>query len=98
MTQISLRLPDGLAEQVRQHAARAGTSVNAWITLVLGAAVDPELAGSEAERTRERLARAALLASPPPYATRPDAQRVARARSAAGRGRSLGEIVVDDRG
>lgn len=97
MTQISLRLSDDLAQRVRQHAARAGSSVNAWITLVLGAAVDPELAGDEVERTRERLVRAGLLASPGRRSTRPDERRVAQARAAAGRGRPLGTIVVDDR-
>lgn len=97
MTQFSVRLPDELAEQVRQHAARAGASVNAWITLVLTAAVDPDLAGSEAERTRERLARAGLLSPPSRRATRPDERRVSAARAAAGRGRPLAEIVSDER-
>jgi hypothetical protein len=55
---MSLRLPDELAAQVRAHAEGAGRSLNGWITAVLAAAVDPDLAGSEAEPTRERLARA----------------------------------------
>ncbi len=97
--QISLRLPDELGAQVRLHAERAGRSVNGWITLVLGAAVDPDLAGSEAERTRERLARAGLLAPlTGARGRRPDADAVARARAAAGRGRSLSGLVSDDRG
>ena len=98
MTQFSLRLSDDLADQVRVHAERSGRSVNGWIALVLSAAVDPALAGSEAERTRERLARAGLLAEPGAHGTRPDPRRVARARKAAGRGRPLGEIVANSRG
>lgn len=94
---MSLRLPDELADQIRAHAERAGHSVNRWIALVLGAAVDPELAGSEAERVRERLARAGLLAPTGAQGTRPDKSSVARARAAAGRGRTLGEMVTDNR-
>jgi plasmid stability protein len=97
MAQLSLRLPDELAAQVRSHAARAGRSTNAWIALVLAAAVDPELAGDDVERTRERLARAGLLAPPARAAGRPDPRRVERARRAAAGGRELGAIVADER-
>lgn len=95
--QMSLRLPDELAARVRAHAELAGHSVNGWITLVLGAAVDPDLAGSEAERTRERLARAGLLASGDGSARKPDARAVARARKAAAVGTPLGTVVSDGR-
>lgn len=95
--QMSLRLDDSLAEDVRAHAARAGMSVNGWIALVLGAAVDPELAGSEAERTRERLARAGLLVTSAEAARPPDPRKVERARKAAGTGTPLGSLVADGR-
>lgn len=96
--QMSLRLPDELAVQVRAHAERAGQSVNGWIALVLGAAVDPDLAGSEAERTRERLARAGLLAAGGGSGRKPDARAAARARQAAASGTTLEAIVTDSRG
>jgi len=95
--QMSLRLTDELASQVRSHAKRSGRSVNGWIVLVLSAAVDPDLAGSEAERTRERLARAGLLAPSSGKGRRPDHQAVARARTAAGKGTSLSALVTDSR-
>ena len=95
--QMSLRLPDDLADQVRAHAARTGHSLNGFITLVLRAVVDPSLAGSEAERTRERLARAGLLEQPAGRRRRPDPRAVEQARVAAGRGTALGAIVTDSR-
>lgn len=96
--QMSLRLPDRLAAQVRDRAARSGKSVNGWITLVLSAAVDPELAGSEVERIRDRLRLAGLLDEAEGGARKPDPGAVARARRAAGRGTPLAAIVTDDRG
>lgn len=96
--QMSLRLPDDLAARVRERAARSGKSVNGWIALVLSAAVDPELAGSEAERVRERLRRAGLLDEAPGSAREPDPAAVARARQAAGGGTPLAAIVTDERG
>lgn len=100
MAQITLRIDDELARQVKRHAQAAGRSVNGWIAAVLGAAVDPELAGSEAGRTRERLARAGLLATPAARDTRrrPDEGAVRRARRAAGTGTPLSELVARDRG
>ena len=99
MSQLTIRLDEALARQVKEHAGRAGRSVNGWVVAVLSAAVDPELAGSDAERTRERLARAGLLATP--AGTRPvppDPERLERARRAAGNGRSLSELVSEGRG
>lgn len=99
MAQVTLRLPDGLAAELRSAAAARGQSLNAWATAVLSAAVDPDLAGTEAERLRERLSRAGLLASPSHRrAHRPDPARVARAREAAGQGRSLADLVAKERG
>lgn len=95
---VTLRLPAGVADRLRGEAGARGRSLNAYATAVLTAAVDPGLAGSEMERVRERLARAGLLATSPPSRTRrPDPERVARARAAAGRGRPLSEYVSDDR-
>ena len=100
MTQLTLRLPDGLAELLRQAAKTNGSSLNQFACAVLAAAVDPDLAGDEVARLRERLARAGLLASVPPearHAQRPDQAAVAAARAAAGKGRPLAELVGEDR-
>jgi plasmid stability protein len=98
MIQLTLRVPDDLIGRVREAAKEHGRSVNAWATDVLRAAVDPELAGEEAARVRERLARAGLLATGKPRSgPRPDPKAVARARSAAGVGTPLSEIVAEDR-
>jgi hypothetical protein len=94
---LTLRVPSDLAERLRGAAHERGESLNAYATTVLGAAVDPELAGSDVERLRERLARAGLLATVHP-APRPDPELVARARRAATKGRSLSDIVIEERG
>lgn len=99
MTQMNLRLPDDVARRVKQAANARGVSLNRWATSVLQAAVDPDLAGDEAARVRERLARAGLLASPPTGSgRRPAPAELARARAASGRGRQLSELVAEGRG
>jgi plasmid stability protein len=99
MAQLTIRLDDDLADEVRAHADAAGRSLNAWTVAVLRVAVDPEYADSAFERTRGRLARAGLLA--PPGAggrPRPSDEALEEARAAAGRGTPLARIVADDRG
>jgi plasmid stability protein len=98
MTQVTWRAPDELAERVRESAARAGRSMNEFITGVLDAATDPESAGTEIERIRERLARAGVLADHGPRHRRPDAESVAQARRAAAHGTPLSELVERGRG
>jgi uncharacterized protein (DUF1778 family) len=99
MTQVTLRLPLELVQRLK-HAARVrGQSLNSWAALVFTAAVDPDLAGDAADQLRERLARAGLLAPLEGRArARPDADRVARARAAAGKGRALSDFVDEGRG
>jgi len=98
MPQLTLRIDERLAGDLKTHAAKAGRSVNSWASQVLQAAVDPDLAGTDAQRTRERLARAGLLVTPPARERRrPDAKRLARARRAAGRGMSLSALVLEGR-
>lgn len=98
MAQVTWRTPDELLERVRLAATSSGRSVNEWMTQVLDAATDPELSGSEAERVRDRLARAGLLAkaSAGPV-TRPDPLALDEARQAAGQGTSLSDLVIDAR-
>lgn len=98
MAQLTLRLSEELADELRAAAAARGQSLNAWATAVLRAAVDPDLAGDEAERVRARLARAGLLSTEPPQrAHRPSRRKVDEARAAAGRGRRLSDIVTEER-
>jgi hypothetical protein len=97
MSQLTIRASDALVGRVRAAARRSGRSINEYVSLVLDAATDPELAGDEAEGIRERLARAGLLAPAGAPRPRPDADSVAAARAAAGRGRRLSDIVTSDR-
>ncbi|MGE4426969.1 MAG: transcriptional regulator [Solirubrobacteraceae bacterium] len=98
MRQVTLRLDDDLATDVARVAADRGTSVNAFAAAVLSAAVDPELAGDEAERLRARLRARGLLADPQP-ARRSGItdEQLAAARAAAGRGQTLASLVTAQR-
>ena len=84
-------------KRVRCAARRSGRSMNEYVTCVLNAATDPEFGGDEAERVRERLARAGLLAPGGAPGRRPGSAALRRAKRAAGRGTPLGEIVAEDR-
>jgi hypothetical protein len=66
-----------------------------FITSVLGAATGPESAATEAERIRERLARAGVLVERGPWHRRPDAEAAGRARHAfAGTRRARARVSV----
>lgn len=98
MRQVTLRLPDELADRLKQAARAQERSVNGYATAVLAAAVERELACDEASRVRERLARAGLLAPTSGTARgRPSNAAVARARKRAGQGRTLSELVSEVR-
>ena len=97
MAQLTVRTTDELVDRVRAAANRLGRSMNEYVVAVLGAATDPDLAGDDAERIRERLARAGLLAPTGETRRRPDVDAVAEARAAAGRGTPLSDIVTSDR-
>lgn len=98
MTQVTLRVDDTLADDVRRAARRDGKSINAWVSDVLRVAVDPDHEPPGMERVRERLRRAGLLApaahGPVP---RPPADEVAAARAQAGAGTPLTEFVTEGR-
>lgn len=100
MSQVTWRVREELLEQVKSAAATQGRSMNEFLTHVLSAAVDPNAAGDDIERTRERLRRAGLLveASRSEPASRPEPEALARARREAGRGTPLSEIVAAQRG
>lgn len=97
MEQMTWRAPADLIERVRRAAQRQHRSMNDYVTAVLDAATNPSLASSEAERLRQRLDQAGLLAEPGKPRRRPSRDETDRARSRAGRGTSLSELVSQDR-
>jgi hypothetical protein len=98
MRQLTLRVPEELAEQLKGAARDHEESVNGYAVKVLSAAVDPDLAGDEITGLRERLGRAGLLLNPERLPTRrPSERAVSRARAAAGRGRPLSDFVAEGR-
>jgi hypothetical protein len=72
--------------------------LNDYLTRLAEAAVDPELAGDDMARLRERLARAGLVVEPGPKRRRPDREAVASARRRAGKGTPLSDLVRRERG
>ncbi len=98
MQQITWRADDELVERVRAAAGTSGRSINEFVTRVLDATTDPDLAGTEAQRVRERLARAGLLTVPHGSAERPDAAALAAAGRRAAAGRPVSEILLANRG
>ena len=94
---MTWRAPDELVDRLRQAAERQGRSLNDYLTRLAQAAVDPELAGDEFERLRERLARAGLIAAPGPKRRRPDREAVAKASRRAGQGTPVSDLIVRER-
>ncbi len=97
MRQMTIRVPEGLLKQVKSAAGLGGRSVNAWVTAVLSAAVNPDLADDEMERVRERLVRAGLVAPSGDRRMRPSRAAVLRARAAAGRRGGTEGVVAQGR-
>jgi hypothetical protein len=98
MRQLTLRVPEELAERLKYAARDRDESVNGYAVKVLSAAVDPDLAVDEITGLKERLARAGLLLSPELLPSdRPSARALGRARAAAGRGRPLSDFVAEGR-
>ena len=96
---MTWRTTEELLDRVRRQAEQRGRSLNDWVTTVLAAASDASYAGTDAERVRERLARAGLLdvSQATGRRRRPDRKRLAAARAAAGAGTPLSELVTDAR-
>jgi uncharacterized protein (DUF1778 family) len=98
MRQLTLRVPEDLAERLKGAARDREESVNGYAVKVLSAAVDPDLAGDEVTGLKERLARAGLLLTPEPLlGKRPSARALGRASAAAGRGTLLSDFVTEGR-
>ena len=98
MAQITIRADDDLVQRVKRSAAEVGRSMNDYVTSVLDAATDPNLAGTSAERLRERLHNAGLLTTPTRLSgRRPSAAAVVAAGSRAAAGRPVSDFVSDGR-
>jgi hypothetical protein len=97
MGQMTWRSSDELLARVRRAAEGQGRSMNDYVSAVLDAATNPDLAGSESEQLRQRLDKAGLLAPAGRPRPRPSPQKVAAARAAAGRGTPLSDLVHEDR-
>ncbi len=94
---MTWRAPADLIDRVRRAAQRQRRSMNDYVTAVLDAATDPSLAGGEAERLRERLDQAGLLAEPGERHARPPREEIEGARRRAGTGTALSQLVSEDR-
>ena len=92
-----LAAQDELYQRVRRAAQQQGRSVNDYVTAVLDVATNPDAAGTEWEQLRQRLANTDLLVPPGAPRRRPNPDKVARARAAAGQGTSLSELVASSR-
>ncbi|MHB8467625.1 MAG: transcriptional regulator [Acidimicrobiales bacterium] len=97
MPQVTWRADDELVRRVRDAAERQGRSMNEYVTVVLDAATNPDLADGERQRVRERLARAGLLAPPGEPRHRPPAAAVRKARREAATGTSVASLVSEGR-
>ena len=74
-------------------------SVNRYITRVLSLATSEDDQSTEVERMRQRMRAAGLLASEPREGKpRVSDEEMVALRRAASRGKSLSEIVLEDRG
>ncbi len=94
---MTWRAPAALIERVRRAAQRQHRSMNDYVTAVLDAATNPHLVGDEAQRLRERLDLAGLLAEPGEPRRRPPREQTASARRHAGQGTSLSRLVSEGR-
>ena len=97
--QVTIRADEDLIERVKRSAAAAGQSMNEWANMVFRAATDPNAAGSEIERIRERLRNAGVLAEHHPLpGNPPDPHLVRAAGRRAALGTPLSEYVSEGRG
>ena len=98
MAQLTIRADEELIGRIKRSAAGMGRSMNEYVTSVLDAATNPDLAGTAAARLRERLSETGLLAVPSPMlGQRPSPEAVAAAGARAATGRAVSEFVSDGR-
>ena len=95
---MTIRADENLIARIRTVSAASDRSMNEFVVAVLDAATNPDLADSEAERVRARLALSGLLvAVPRRRGSRPDRAAVDAARRRAGRGTPLTDLISDGR-
>ncbi len=95
MGQMSWRTDDELLMRVRNSAAAAGISLNTYVTRVLTIATSEDEQGGEAERLRQRLRAAGVLAdSDYRPRQRPNDADVEAAARHAGQGTPLSDLVA----
>lgn len=108
MPELLVHLPDDLFERLRREAEarRATPEEVALAALRQALAPTPDLAGSEGERL-ERFIRESGLFAPPERKLGPELEKLARDLSpeererlaeALSRGKSLSEMIIEDRG
>ena len=98
MAQLTIRGSDELISRVKSSAAEVGRSMNDYVTSILDAATNPDLADSASEQLRERLARAGLLVTPACLpGQRPSRNAIAEAGARAARGKPVSEFVAQGR-
>jgi len=98
MKQVTLRLDEGLARDIKRAALESGRSVNSYVDFALRALLDPELAGDEVASMRERFRRAGLLAEPlRPSGPPPTPEELEAARRAAATGKPLSDYISEGR-
>lgn len=97
--QVSWRADEELVERAKRRARELNKSLNGYLSFVVDTATNPEAAGTEAERLRERFAAAGLLAeSPPPRGPLPTEEELVEARREAGKGTPLSDYITSGRG
>ena len=101
MAQITLRLDDRKADELRGLAARESRSVNALLLSLVDVILDPAAAASGNASLYERLLRAGVVEPVDTDATTParsSPKAFARARKALADGPSAAGIISEDRG
>lgn len=98
MHQLTLRVPEDLAADLKRVAGEEGRSVNSLAVHVLRSATDPDYAEPGVEAIRERLRRAGLLSEPEPYRGPPiDQAEVEAAGRRAAVGKPLSDYISEGR-
>ncbi|NLD75046.1 MAG: transcriptional regulator [Acidimicrobiales bacterium] len=95
--QITIRAEEALVDRLKVAARQSGRSMNEFVVRILEAATDPDLAGDDATRIRERLAAADLLVSSSAPVEGPAPGRLAEARARAGKGTPLSDLISSER-